>query len=130
MSVKLFKIYDSLEIDEENKTDVKIIIARITCIFIVYILSAVPSFAASILVWNEENAIHINERPDRGVLIWEAIFVPLQGFLNTLIYGYTRRTFYKKIFPSLFKGQLQRITQVRYGTMDRDQCSGPLLIDN
>ena len=66
MSVKLFKIYgncigstfclyvtslnftsclfeDSLEIDEENKTDVKIIIARITCIFIVYILSAVPS---------------------------------------------------------------------------------------
>jgi hypothetical protein len=87
------------EFDQTNKDNKKVrrILLRITLFGLIYLMCGLPTIVASGIVWRERSAVKVFETPDIFILIWQAVFTPLQGFLNSLAYGWTRRAFRRVI---------------------------------
>ncbi|XP_064392891.1 transmembrane protein 116-like [Halichondria panicea] len=89
---------NSVLVDEgRNKKQIKTIIARLTAFILIFFICGLPIIAACIDIWHEDEKLHLDEPVDRVILYFHAILAPLQGFLNALVYGWTRKEFRKAL---------------------------------
>jgi len=71
---------------------------RISCYIFVFLVCWLPSFVLAAVKWYEiKNLKHYDMKEDLNkcfiLYLFQAILAPLQGFLNSLVYGWTRKSF-------------------------------------
>lgn len=76
---------------------IRTIVKRLSLYLLIFFVSGFPALIASFLVWGEKERLHLDETSDLFVLYVHAIFIPLQGFLNSIVYGWSRKEFRKAI---------------------------------
>lgn len=103
---------------EQRSVDViKRLVARASAFIIIFFICGFPAFVASIVVWKERTALTVLEKPDLFVLYWQALIGPLQGFLNAIVYGWSRKEFRRAIqVPVRVRMKFTRGSQSRIET--------------
>ncbi|XP_011404615.1 PREDICTED: transmembrane protein 116-like [Amphimedon queenslandica] len=111
MARKVLKHQKTLNSEINSSKVIKKLAGRAAAFIIIYLICGLPFLAGAIDVWKENTPLHLLEKPDQTILFWQAIFGPLQGFLNAIVYGWSRPEF-RRLFVTPCK-KLRRRMRVK-----------------
>lgn len=76
---------------------IRTVIIRLSLFIFIFVVCGAPTLAGAIAVWSEHNRLHLYEPQDRTILFIHAILVPMQGFWNAIVYGWSRKEFRRAV---------------------------------